>query len=145
MSHWQEYDHTADIGIEVWAESYTELAMEAGFALAELTTDTETISHDVIHTIVVEEVELDLLLVEFLKELLYLQETEEFIAISFKKPKYWVDKKADKFILTCQAIGGMWNVEEHESRAEIKAVTYHDLVVSMKKRNDWYARVLFDV
>ena len=145
MAHWKEFDHPADIGIEVWAESYTKLVMQAGIAFTELTTDISGIEAEIEHTIVVEEVELDLLLVEFLKELLYLLDTEDFIAEKFYNLKYFVDKGADKFVLVCKAKGGRIDPTLHEIRAEIKAVTYHDLEVTMHKAGKWYARLIFDI
>ncbi len=141
--YWREVDHTADSGIEVWAKSFLELMLEAAMAISEMTTDIDSIELTEEHFILVEEVEMDLLLVEFLKELLYLQEVKGFIAIGFKKPKHFPSKKAMVFSVT--AIGGKWDAEKHESRTCIKAVTYHDLQLRMFKRDDWYAKVIFDL
>ena len=141
--YWKEVDHTADSGIEVWAKSFLELMLEAGIAVSEMTTDIDSIELTEEHFILVEEMDMDLLLVEILKELLYLQETEDFIALGFKKPKHFPTKKAMVFSVT--AVGGKWEVDKHESRTHIKAVTYHDLQLRMYKRNDWYAKVIFDL
>jgi SHS2 domain-containing protein len=141
--YWKEVDHTADSGIEVWANSFPELMLEAAMAISEMTTDIDSIDNTEEHFILVEEEEMDLLLVEFLKELLYLQETKDFIPIGFKKPQHFPTKKAMVFSVT--ALGGKWDVEKHESKTHIKAVTYHDLQLRIFKRDDWYAKVIFDL
>ena len=140
---WKEVDHTADSGIEVWAKSFPDLMLEAGIAISEMTTNIESIKMTEEHTIIVEEEEMDLLLVEFLKELVYLQETESFIPIGFKNPQHFPTKKA--MIFSVVAIGGKWEAGKSESRTAIKAVTYHDLTLRLRKRNDWYAKVIFDL
>ncbi len=141
--YWREVDHTADSGIEVWANSFLELMLEAAMAISEMTTDIDSIEFTEEHFILVEEQEMDLLLVEFLKELLYLQEVEDFIAIGFKKPQHFPTKKA--MVFSVKALGGKWDVDKHESRTHIKAVTYHDLRLRMFKMNDWYCKVIFDL
>ena len=85
-TRWREVDHTADTGIEVWAKSFLELILEAGIAISELTTDIDSIDSTEEHLILVEENELDLLLAEFLKELIYLQETKRSRS-SIRKPR----------------------------------------------------------
>ena len=44
--YWKEIDHTADTGIEVWAESFLNLMLEAGMAISEMTTDIDLISFE---------------------------------------------------------------------------------------------------
>ena len=140
---WKEYNHTADIGIEVWADSYVNLVLESGKAFSEITTNVEEIGNAEKYHVIVEAEELDLLLVEFLNELLFLLETEDFVARCFESPKHFVDR--NKIIFAVKAIGGKWIQEIHESRSEIKAVTYHELEVRMIKSDSWYAKILFDV
>lgn len=140
---WEELDHPADILIEVWADSYKDLMLEAGIAFSELTTNTEEIETTEEYHIDVAAEELDLLLVEFLQELLYLLETEDFVATSFKAPQHFPDK--DVMVFSVTAKGGKWEQDKHESRAEIKAVTFHELEVRAFKSNKWKARVLFDI
>jgi len=141
--YWKEVDHTADSGIEVFAKSYLELMLEAAIAISEITTDIDSIEMTEEHHIIVEEKEMDLLLVEFLKELLYLQETESFIPTAFKKPQHFPTKKA--MVFSVIAKGGKWEAGVHESKTAIKAVTYHDLTLRIYKKDDWYAKVIFDL
>lgn len=143
MSYWKEIDHTADTGIEVWAESFLNLMLEAGMAISEMTTDIDSIPFEETHQIIVEEEELDLLLVEFLKELLFLQETEDFIPIGFEKPQHIPTGKT--MVFSTKAIGGKWVEGKHESLTHIKAVTYHDLQVRCNKSDEWYAKIIFDL
>ena len=142
-SHWTEIeDHTADCGIEVYAENFIELVLEASIAFAELTTNIDDISAKERHHIIVEGEDFDLILVEFLQELLYLLDTEHFIAVGFKHPQLVPNNGS--YVFSAKALGDTFIVGKHESRMEIKAVTYHQL--EAKKLNPgWYAKVIFDI
>jgi SHS2 domain-containing protein len=48
-------------------------------------------------------------------------------------------------VFSVKVLGGKWDVDKHESRTHIKAVTYHQLELRMRKKNDWYAKVIFDL
>ena len=86
------------------------------------------------------------LLVEWLRELLYLYETKRVL---FKKfiigEMVPLTKKGVKgYRLKAEASGEKLDLARHEIKTEVKAVTYHQLSVA-KKGNTWIARVILDV
>ena len=142
-SYWKEIeDHTADCGIEVWAKDFVELVLEASIAFAQLTTNIDEMSARKEHTIIVEGDDFDLVLAEFLKELLYLLDTQNFIAIGFKRPQLLPNN--GNYVFGATVLGDTFVVGKHESRTEIKAVTYHQLEAK-KLHPGWYARIIFDI
>lgn len=146
MGTWREYDTTADTGIEVEGKSPEDVFVTAGHAFAALTTNPTTIKMTERHEIRVSDVDNDLLLVNFLNELLYLLETEEFVPVQFRNASHTDDFPGiEPRIFSVIALGGKWIQGEHESRTEIKAVTYHQLKFERVKRKVWNARVVFDI
>jgi SHS2 domain-containing protein len=140
MGQWKEFDHTADVGIEVYGKSLEDLFQTAGEAFAELTTDPRTIKTNKSQKIKIKEDELDFLFKEFFDELLFLLETKDLIFTKFSNWKI-VEGKG----LSVSAKGGVWDVDKHESRTEIKQTTYQMLKVKQINDDLWYGKVLFDV
>ncbi len=143
---WKEFDTTADTGIEVWAASPLEVLIEAGGAFAEMTTEVDDIEFEREHEIMIEEYTYDELLRSFLNELLYLLDTEDFVAFGFRTPRIVVGKGTVLFAV--HAMGGTFDPEKHESITEVKAITWHMLKFERRKAegpHQWYARVVFDI
>lgn len=143
---WIEFATTADTGIEVWAASPLEVLIEAGGAFSEMTTDVDEIDYTSEHDIIVEEDGYDDTLHAFLNELLYLLDTQKFVAIAFRKPRIIVGNRSVVFAVT--AMGGTFDPEKHDSITEIKAITWHMLAfrkVAKHGAHQWYARVVFDI
>src|SRR5262245_30996217 len=69
-------EHTADVGVEIDATSLEELYAEAAIALADTLTPIERVGHQVERELQVEAADAELLLVDYLNELLFLFETE---------------------------------------------------------------------
>jgi SHS2 domain-containing protein len=73
-----------------------------------------------------------------LSELLYRYNSKKII---FKE--FLIDKLSENSI-SARAQGEKWDLKRHRLKAEIKAVTYHELRVK-KVKNHWQGRVIFDV
>ena len=140
MGQWKEFTHTADVGIEVYGKTLEDLFQTGGEAFAELTTNPNTIKSNKSQKIRINEDEMDFLFKEFFDELLFLLETKDFIATKFSGWKIVPGKG-----LQVTAKGGLWDVDKHESRTEIKQTTYAMLTVKQINDDLWYGKVLFDV
>lgn len=128
-------EHTADIGIKVTARTPEELFTDSAKAMFEIIADTCQISPQEKIEIEREAQGYDELLLEWLGELLYQYSTTELIFTEFR-----VHSLHPNFI-KASAYG---NKAEGRIKAEIKAVTYHDL--EFKKTEKGYeAQVIFDV
>jgi SHS2 domain-containing protein len=126
-------EHTAELGLEIEATSPGGVFEEALAAFAELVGDGgdgEPVTRDV----ELEAAELDLLLVEWLSELLYLADAEQFV------PERVMSIEVDDERLRA-------TVEGHrgDPRQLLKAVTLHQLQFSRNDTGGWRAHAVLDV
>ena len=131
-------NHTADDGYEIIADSLEELFYEAGYELLDMLYDRKTISEKDTKEINLESPSLDMLLHDFLAELLEIAQYELF-PIKRIEILELSDQK-----LRAKVYGEPFDPKKHKFRLEIKAVTYHQLAVK-KQGNKWFGRVIFDL
>lgn len=145
MGQWIEIeDHTADAGIEIWAENALELFYEAGAAFSELSSiDYTDVGSSIHHDLTLEEDDLENLLHSFLNEALYLFDSQHFLANVWQGMK--IISLPDGFCLTVTLHGGTFVHGDHEAGLHVKAITWHQLEVDQMEDGSWYARVIFDI
>jgi len=131
-------DHTADFGIHVSAETPIGLFSEAAAALFDQITDREALRGD-------RRIHLDLvgndlpdLMVNWLRELLYLWNGREMLIKEVKIQT--LSSKA----LKATARVDPYDPAHHLIETEIKAVTYHQIQV-YETPSGWESKVIFDV
>ena len=132
------FDHTADLGVEVTATSLEELYAAAAFALFDLLTDLSTVRAGIAREIVVTGEDPADLLVNFLRESLYLWNGEGFLIKTFSVRE--VTPQGIKALLR----GEFFDTARHGIKQEIKAVTYHRASVC-ETGEGFSAKVVFDV
>ena len=134
---YREFEHTGDMGIEVWAPTRAELFRRASIALGSLLVERAGVSAIERREVAVRaESDADLMH-DLLAELLDLFVVDAFI---------WRDAVVEEQEGGLRAIveGEKFDPSRHEFLGEIKAVTYHQL--SVEHLSDrWTARVIFDV
>ncbi|MCE5210632.1 MAG: archease [Deltaproteobacteria bacterium] len=140
MSNYKFFDHTADIGVEIAGRTKKQLFVNAATALFDVMIEHKTgrTTAKQRKQVTVEGADVADLLINFLRELLYLFNGEKFVMdrceiINFNNTEIAVQLTGEKFNNTKQLI-----------KTEIKAVTYSGLTVERQK-NHWKARVIFDV
>jgi len=133
----QFIDHTADVGILVTAPTLEGLFETSAFALAEIITSVGSVSCRTVRQFHLEEDEVEIMLVSWLQELLYLLETEGLVFGRFQ-----VNLRDS--LLEASAWGEPFDPDIHTVKTEIKAVTYHQLEV-VKTDRGWQAQVIFDI
>jgi SHS2 domain-containing protein len=140
MSNYKYFDHTADIGIEVTGRTRKELFVNAAEALFDVMVENKTGEKSATQQkkIIVEGTDAPDLLINFLRELLYLFNGEKFITCSCEIIKF-SNKE-----LRARLTGESFNSKKHLIKTEIKAVTYSGLTVE-KLKEGWRARIIFDV
>ncbi len=116
-------EHEADIGLEIYGRSQTELFSHAGAALFSLITEPDTIEARFTRHITINNGEE--LLVVFLNELLYLWDTEKFIPRTFS-----VVMEGGK--LEADITGETFDPGKHSVYKEVKAVTYHKFTIQQE-------------
>lgn len=133
------FEHTADIGIRVLSSTLTEVFSEAGIALFELITDRLDNVHPV-HTVFIRLLQKDreLLLFDWLNQLLYLFETEHWLFSRF-------DITLTDQGLEATAYGEPCDNHRHPLSHEVKAITYHQLQLQQQGDGGWLAEVIVDI
>ena len=130
-------DHTADIGIRVWADDVKMLFERAAWAMFSLLTDMRRVQPRRTWRVSVEASDREALLVRWLSELNLMHQTRGALFSRFE-----VTECAEKRLrarMQGEAIG-----DRHRIHTEIKAVTFHDLAVG-RVGDVWRAQVIFDV
>lgn len=140
MSNYNFFDHTADIGVEISGRTRKELFVHAAEALFDVMIEHKTgrTTAQQLKKITVEGADVADLLINFLRELLYLFNGEKFVIGSCEIIEF-SDKK-----LQARLTGELFNPKKHLIKTEIKAVTYSGLTMDRVKTG-WRARVIFDV
>ena len=136
MSPWHRWvDHTAEVQLQVGAESLAGLAAEAGRALGLfLLRGAPSEPAREARTIEVLSVDREALLVDWLNEILFLAEVERWVAVEFDI----LETSSER--LKASARG----VPVEEPPALVKAATFHGLAVE-ERDGGFQAEVIFDV
>jgi SHS2 domain-containing protein len=138
VSPFDTFEHTADIGLRVRAETLPELFAEAGKGLVSLLVEEpETIREIEAEKIVLEADSIENLLLDWLSELLFRFETKQRLVGA-------CDVRLDGTRLQASVRGETADWDRHHPGREIKAVTYHRLRVE-RCEGEWMAEVLFDI
>jgi len=132
------FDHTADLGVEIYGKTLPELFANAAFALFDLMTDLRIVRTTEERLVVVEGEGREDLLVNYLREILYLFNGEGLLL------KEFLIIKMDPNHLEAQVSGESFDPTKHRINMEIKAVTYHQVTVGNTSEG-WTGRVIFDV
>jgi len=140
MKKYELFDHTADIGIEFFGRTKKELFTNAIVALKDIMIEENEIKPLQGHgkKVAVEGADTADLLVNFLREVLYLFNGKRLITVSCVMTGFAARR------LTAELALVRYRPEKHTVRTELKAVTYHGLSV-VKEKTRWKARVIFDV
>jgi protein archease len=133
---------TADIAFEATGRNLSELFADA----ADATTNVMIDNLDAIEPRETRQIELsndkiDMLLFDFLQELIYLKDAERLL---LRVRDAQIDKKEGKYFLKAEAAGETLDAARHHQRADVKAVTLHDFSVE-KENGRWKATVLLDI
>jgi SHS2 domain-containing protein len=140
--HYLEDIGTADIAFEATGRDLPELFSDA----ADATTNVMIDNLDAIEPRETRHIELsndkvDMLLFDFLQELIYLKDAERLL---LRVRDLQVEKKDEEYLLIAETDGERLDAARHQQRADVKAVTLHDFCVE-KENGGWKARVLLDI
>ena len=133
---------TADIAFEATGRDLSELFSNAADATTNVMIDNlDAIEPREARHIELSNDEIDMLLFDFLQELIYLKDAERLL---LRVRDVQIDQKGEKCFLKAEAAGEPLDAARHHQRADVKAVTLHDFSVE-KEDGGWKARVLLDI
>ena len=145
MSNYKFFNHTADIGIEISGRTKKDLFTNAAKALFDVLiesneskSNSEEKRQKRQRTVTMKGLDVEDLLINFLREILYLFNGEGWVLSQCE-----IVESGNKR-LKAQLIGEPFNKEKHLIKTELKAITYSGLSVE-KQKSGWKARVIFDV
>ncbi len=130
----------SDFAYEVYSDSLSELFRGAGIAMMEAMIDVSEIKTKNTWNIKLESESLELLLFDFLNELVYLKDVD--VAL-FKD--YEIEINENKiFSLSCKVHGANIDYEKDVLLTDVKAVTMYRFTVE-KREEEWYCHVILDL
>lgn len=142
MTHKKCYeylDHTADMGIRGFGKTFLEAVINVARGMVAVIHKPEQVVPREERAIEVTAATLEDLVVQFLNQLLYLHDTERFI------PKeYQLELIPNVFGIQGIIRGEIFNPKKHTIYDEVKAVTYHQLLVEQKD-DEWMIQVICDL
>lgn len=132
------FDHTADLGLEVFADSREGIFAEAALALTAILVEGGAVRGVMEVPLAAEGGDDAELLVNFLRELLYLWSSRGFAAAAC------VVEEAVPGRVSARLEGETYDPSRHRLGKEIKAATYHQAAFG-RDGGKWKARVIFDI
>jgi len=138
MQPFRILEHTADIGFEAFGATREEVFANAARALFHIIVELDSVELRETVNLCVEGADPPSLLVNWLSELLYLQDTEgwlfrEFQVISLGKQSLAVTARGEKL-----------DSSRHQLKLLVKAITYHQLEFE-PTATGWHAQVYVDI
>lgn len=128
-------EHTADVKFQAWGKTIEEAFSGCALAISR-TLCKEDIKKKKVYRIKVFGQDNESLLYNFIEELLYLVDTENFLPAKVKEIKIKDNN------LVAKIIGD--NSEKYEIKNYIKSPTYNDMFVK-KEKDKWVVQVVIDV
>jgi len=133
---------TADIAFEAVGRDLPELFRDAADATMNVMIDNlDAIEPRETRNIELSNEKIDMLLFDFLQELIYFKDAERLL---LRTREVRIDERDQKCFLKAEAAGEPLDAARHHQRADVKAVTLHDFSVE-KEDGGWKARVLLDI
>ncbi len=132
----------ADVAFEAQGKNIEELFESSGFALTNaMIKDLSKIEQKVERSFEVEADDVEMLLFNFLQELIFYKDAERLL---FNKFDLDIVQKEDGWLLSAKAYGEEIDREKHELLADVKAVALHNFKVEETVKG-WRANVIVDV
>jgi len=138
MKRYEQFPHTADIGIRVYGSDLKELFENAAFAMFDVIADLEGLEGSIEQDIELNAPNHEELLVSWLDELLYNFYTKQIIFFKFDIIELTEDR------IKAKAFGRPVGSNRNRLKAEIKAITYHDLKIE-KTDDGFKVEIVLDV
>ena len=123
---YEELDHTADLRLRIFGADERELFANAAFALFDRIVDLASVRAQVAHEIEASGADIEETLVNFLSELLYRRETQNILYRDCEIRELTLQR------VRSVCMGETFSPSRHEAKAEIKAVTFHDVEITRR-------------
>lgn len=135
---YEQFSHTADIGVRVFGKTLKELFENAAFAMFDILADLEGLGGEITQDFEITALNYEELLISWLDELLYNFYAKNIIFYKFEVMELSED------VIRAKAFGRSVSENRNRLKTEIKAATYYNLKII--KKDDYYeVDIIFDV
>ena len=132
----------ADIAFRAWGDDVEETFLAAADAVMDaMVEDLRTILPQDTRTLNVEHEALDLLLFNFLQELVYYKDAEQLL---LRVQQLHIAEGRQPYTLQATAVGERIDPQRHHMRVDVKAVTLHRFALTQTE-SGWEATVILDI
>ena len=138
MKRYEQFPHTADIGVRAYGKDLQELFANAAFAMFDIIADLEGLKGTIEQEFELTAGNPEELLVAWLDELLYNFYTREIIFFKFDITQISDNK------IKARAFGRSVGANRNRLKTEIKAATYSDLAIK-KSAAGYSVEIIFDI
>ena len=138
MKRYEQFPHTADVGVRAFGKDMRELFENAAFAMFDIAADLEGLKCDIEEKVSLEADNYEELLIAWLDELLYRFYTKHIILSRFE-----ITELTGRS-LKARAFGRAVGANRNRLKTEIKAATYSDLHIT-KTGEGYSVEIIFDV
>jgi SHS2 domain-containing protein len=135
-------DHTADVGLKFWGNSFSDVLINAARGMFSLIVDRRTIKPKEQKCFKIKGKDYEEVAINWLRELNFVHQNNLFLFKEFDIEN--VSKNKKRIGVSAIAKGESIDLNRHFIKIDIKLVTYHKFYV--KKINDiWEGNVIFDI
>jgi SHS2 domain-containing protein len=127
--------HTADVLIEAWGRSLEEAFEYAALGVTEVMTDLKAVRPLEEIEITAEGFDLESLLYDWIEKLIVLFDSRQLLVSKVEVESIEMDPEG-RYKLKARVRGERYDPERHESRALVKAMTYH--MMDIRKDGELY-------
>ncbi len=131
-------DHPADVGVEARGPTFASVCEQAARGLLSIFVDPASVVPVEERSLEVVATDREQLVVRFLSDILYLYDGIGFVPADVQV------HHADSGSIRAAVRGERCDRERHRLRTDVKAVTYHQLIIT-EDRSGWGLRVFFDI
>jgi SHS2 domain-containing protein len=139
MMPYELLEHTADAKFRAYGNSCEEAFANAVQGMTAIIAEPQQLGTQAIFHICVKSSTLEGLLFDLLDELLFLHDTENFIAA--RADSLTIVQREGKFVLDATILGD----EAKKWPGNLKAVTYSEMVVAQQEDDTWLIQAVIDI
>ena len=131
-------EHPSDIGIEARGATLADAFEQAARGMMSVIINLSTVDCQTTREIIVTAADVEQLLVKWLSEILYMYDGQQFIMKEFQ-----IQALTDTE-LKAMVKGEIYSSSKHQTKLDVKAVTYHQLIVE-ENDNGGLVRMFLDI
>ncbi len=134
--------HTADVLIRAWGDSLEEAFSYGALGVYEVMTDTRRVEPRIERRLESSGFDLENLLYNWVEDLITLFDMEGFLASQVRVERIW--REGGEWMLRAVLRGEPYDPDRHESRALVKAATYHMMRI-WRENGRHYVQFVVDI